>query len=130
MRDIETQRREQQDRFEKAWRGGGSSLVVVLDGVSSIVGSEVPKTECACDKMFKLLDRGGCGFLLLHCGPKTRLEGDIVQRRRSGGGSKQGGEDGEGEGIEKEDVRPTRSWRSSSSHPRTRRIQWRARAPS
>jgi hypothetical protein len=52
--------------------------------VSSIVGSEVPKTECACDKMFKLLDRGGCGFLL-HCGPKTRREGDIVQRRRSGG---------------------------------------------
>jgi len=63
----------------------GSSFVVMFwMWVSSIVGSEVPKTECAYDKMFKLLDRGGCGFLL-HCGPKTRQEGDIVQGRRSGG---------------------------------------------
>lgn len=75
--------------------------------VSSIVGSEIPKTECACDKMFKLLDRGGCGFLL-HCGPKTRREGDMVQRRRGGAGgrgSKQGREQREGENGRKEDVR-------------------------
>ena len=85
MRDIETHRREQQDRFEKAWRRGDHRSSSFWMWVSSIVGSEIPKTECAYDKMFKLLDRGGCGFLL-HCGPKTRREADMVQRRRGGHG--------------------------------------------
>ena len=56
----------------------------------------------------------------------VRRQGERVilyKGEEAGGGSKQDGEEGEGEGIEKEDVRPTRSWRSSSSHPRTRRNQ-------